>query len=99
MTTTKEDEADSVDVSKETHVDMAMREEAAKELEAAIFSTKLKLESKEAELASASSPDDTDITVAQIAEVKDIITEMEQRVSHLFPIIQDDVLFINSWLI
>jgi HAT1-interacting factor 1 len=63
-------------------VDEAMREEAAKELEAAIESTKLKLQSKEVELASTFSPDDNDITISQISEVKEIIADMEQRVSH-----------------
>jgi hypothetical protein len=58
-----------------------MREEAAKELEAAIESTKLKLQSKEVELASSFSPDDNEVTTAQIAEVREIIADMEQRVS------------------
>jgi dsDNA-specific endonuclease/ATPase MutS2 len=60
-----------------------MRDEAVKELEAAINSTKLKLQSKEVELASTSSPDDNEVTRAQIAEVKEIVTEMEGRVSSL----------------
>jgi HAT1-interacting factor 1 len=85
ITTTKEDDADdSTDGPKETHVDEAMREEAAKELECAIFSTKLKLQNKEVELASSFSPDDNEITTAQIAEVRDIIADMEQRVSLIF---------------
>jgi HAT1-interacting factor 1 len=58
-----------------------MREEAAEELEAAIASTKLKLQSKEVELASSFSPEDNEVTTAQIAEVREIIADMEQRVS------------------
>jgi len=59
----------------------ALRDEAVKELEAALSSTKLKLQNKEVELASSSSPDDNDITREQIAEVKEIVAEMEGRVS------------------
>ena len=58
-----------------------MRDEAVKEMKAAINSTMLKLRNKEVELASSNSPDDNDITRAQIAEVKDIVAEMEGRVS------------------
>src|SRR6202007_3286745 len=58
ITTTKDDNADeSSDATKETQVDEAMREEAAKELEAAIASTKLKLQAKEVDLAQSYSPD------------------------------------------
>jgi ribosomal protein L29 len=59
----------------------ALRDEAVKELEAALNSTKLKLQNKEVELASSSSPDDNDITREQIAEVKEIVADMENRVS------------------
>jgi len=58
-----------------------MRDEAVNEMKAAINSTKLKLQNKEVELASSNSPDDNDITRAQIAEVKEIVAEMEGRVS------------------
>lgn len=54
-----------------------------KELEAAIKSTNLKLQSKEVELASSFSPDDNEITIAQIADVREILTDMENRVSFL----------------
>lgn len=83
ITSAKDDDNDSADAPRETHVDEAMREEAAKELEAAIESTKLKLQNKEVELASTYSVDDNDITISQIAEVKEIIADMEQRVSPL----------------
>ena len=57
-----------------------MRDEAVKELELAIKSTKLKLQNKEVELAESSSPDDNDVTRAQIADVKEIVADMEGRV-------------------
>jgi len=59
-----------------------MRVEAGKELEAAIKSTKLKLQNKEVELASSSDPDENDVLRSQIAEVKEIVVDMETRVSH-----------------
>jgi HAT1-interacting factor 1 len=81
ITRTKEDgEEESTDEAK-THVDQAMRDEAVNELEAALNSTKLKLQNKEVELASCSSPDDNDVTRAQIADVKEIVADMEGRVS------------------
>lgn len=84
ITRTKDEGEEAADVTEaETHVDQGMRDEAVKELEAAINSTKLKLQSKEVELASTSSPDDNEVTRAQIAEVKEIVTEMEGRVSSL----------------
>jgi HAT1-interacting factor 1 len=68
----------------EAQVDEGMRDEAVKELEAALNSTKLKLQNKEVELASSSSPDDNEVTRAQIADVKEIVADMEGRVSHVF---------------
>jgi hypothetical protein len=59
-----------------------MRAEAGKELEAAINSTKLKLQNKEVELASSSDPDENDILRSQIVEVNEIVADMETRVSH-----------------
>lgn len=68
-------------IKEEGVVDKPMRDEATKELEAAITSTKLKLQSKEIELASSSNPDDNDILRAQIVDVKEMVGEMEGRVS------------------
>ena len=65
----------------EAQVDEGMRDEAVKELEAALKSTKLKLQNQEVELASSNSPDDNEITRAQIADVKEIVADMEGRVS------------------
>lgn len=64
-------------------VDQELRDEAVVELEAAIASTKLKLQNKEVELATLHSPEDNDSSRRQIAEVKEIITDMEQRLVDL----------------
>jgi len=69
-----------------------------KELEAAISSTKLKLQNKEVELASSFSPDDNEITITQIAEVKEIVTDMENRVHFPLPILENTTDNISSLL-
>lgn len=81
MTTTSEDGADAGPKT----VDEAMRSEAADELEKAIESTKLKLQNKEVELATSHAPEDNDETRRQITDVKEIIADMEQRVSLPLP--------------
>jgi HAT1-interacting factor 1 len=81
ITRTKEDGEEAPADEAETQIDQAMRDEAVKELEAALNSTKLKLQNKEVELASCSSPDDNEITRAQISDVKEIVADMEGRVS------------------
>ncbi len=77
VTRTKDDDGATAD---EQQFDEGLRDEAANELEAAIESTQLKLQNKEVELATMHSPDDNEVTRKQIGEVKDIITDMEQRV-------------------
>ncbi|KAK0754645.1 hypothetical protein B0T18DRAFT_399643 [Schizothecium vesticola] len=64
-------------------VDQALRDEAAVELEAAIASTKLKLQAKEVELATLHNPEDNDLTRLSIVDVKEIIADMEQRLVEL----------------
>jgi HAT1-interacting factor 1 len=81
ITRTQEEGEESTETGDETHLDQVMRDEAAKEMEAAITSVKIKLQNKEVELASSFSPDDNDIIIAQIKDAKEIIAEMEQRVS------------------
>jgi HAT1-interacting factor 1 len=83
ITRTEEDGDEAKGAEDETHVDQGLRDEAAKELEAAIKSTKLKLQNKEVELAESASPDDNDVTRAQIADVKEIVADMEARVSDI----------------
>ncbi|KAI0479853.1 hypothetical protein F4859DRAFT_477543 [Xylaria cf. heliscus] len=78
MTTTDDGEA-----AGSKTVDEAMRAEAAVELEKAIESTRLKLQNKEVELATSHAPEDNDETRRQIADVKEIIADMEQRLTEL----------------
>jgi len=75
-----DEENDSSKAAGPKPVDEGLREEAATELEAAIESTKLKLQKKEVDLVVMHSPEDNELTRKQIAEVKDVIADMEQRV-------------------
>ncbi|KAI1112321.1 hypothetical protein F5Y14DRAFT_422296 [Nemania sp. NC0429] len=64
-------------------VDEGMRTEAAEELANAIKSSKLKLQNKEVELATSHAPEDNDETRRQIADIKEVIADMEQRLTEL----------------
>ena len=64
-------------------IDQPLRDEAATALEAAINSTKLKLQNKEVELATLHNPDDNEATRRQIADVKEVLADMEQRLVEL----------------
>jgi len=75
--------SDNANSNNSNTVDQALRDEAAVELEAAIASTKLKLQAKEVELATLHNPDDNDIIRSTIADVKDVIADMEQRLVDL----------------
>ncbi|KAG4219727.1 hypothetical protein PC116_g31794, partial [Phytophthora cactorum] len=79
VTTSAEDEAGAGPKP----VDEALRKEAAEELEKAIESTKLKLDAKEVDLAMLHAPEDNEATRKQIAEVKELIADMEQRLVEL----------------
>ena len=78
-------EGDENGAGKEAHVDEAMREEAAKEMEAAIESCKLRISREEARLASgsasAAAAGEPKVTRESIDDVKDMVVDMEQRVS------------------
>lgn len=76
----KEGDAEANSTEDEIAAGQALRDEAVKELQAAIDSTNLKLQAKEVELATCHSPDDNEITRAQIADVKEIVADMENRV-------------------
>ncbi|KAI8164154.1 NASP-related protein sim3 [Colletotrichum sp. SAR 10_65] len=78
VTSTKEEGA-----AESQAFDEKLREEAANELEAAIESTKLKLQNKEVELATMASPEDNEVTRATITDVKDMIADLEQRLTEL----------------
>lgn len=81
ITRTKEEGDEPTEGEDETHLDQVMRDEAATEMEAAIKSVQIKLHNKEVELASSFSPDDNEVIIDQIKDAKEIIAEMEQRVS------------------
>lgn len=84
MTTRNDDGDDSAEASRQT-VDESMRAEAAEELAKAIESSNLKLQNKEVELATSHAPEDNDETRRQITDIKEVIADMEQRVSLSLP--------------
>ena len=77
VTTSGEDGAPS----KREDMDQTLRDEAVKEMELAIKSFKLKLQNKEVELATMASPEDNELARKGIQEMKEVISDMEQRVS------------------
>ncbi|KAK4138809.1 hypothetical protein BT67DRAFT_370201 [Trichocladium antarcticum] len=79
---TKSSDDDKEAATGET-IDQTRRDEAAAELEAAINSTKQKLQNKEVELATLHNPDDNEATRRQIADVKEVLADMEQRLIEL----------------
>ena len=83
--TEPKDENREVDQSRATHVDEALREEAAKEMEAAIASCRLRI-GKEEKVLAAGDVNGIDskskITRKSIDEVKEMVQDMEQRVSN-----------------
>ncbi|KAG0651874.1 Silencing in the middle of the centromere 3 [Hyphodiscus hymeniophilus] len=95
ITRTQEDGGEPKGEEDETHIDQDMRDEAVTELEAAIKSTRLKLQNKEVELASSNSPEDNEVIRAQIADVKEIVADMEGRLAELRkpPVDVKDVLY------
>ncbi|KAI0206035.1 hypothetical protein F4808DRAFT_189531 [Astrocystis sublimbata] len=82
MTTAVTTEDTGEDAGPQT-VDEGMRAEAAEELEKAIKSSRLKLQNKEVELATSHAPEDNEETRRQIANVKEVVAEMEQRLVDL----------------
>ncbi|SPQ21026.1 08098de6-c36e-4e40-89e3-1dd66b3bb765 [Thermothielavioides terrestris] len=75
VTKSPEDDDDDADTTTTNNnnntVDQALRDEAAAELEAAINSTKAKLQAKEVELATLHSPEDNEAARRQIADGKE----------------------------
>lgn len=86
VTQQKNESGEIVDGGEAT-VDDAMREEAACEMEAAIASCKQRIQKEEARHASSlnelKGPDNSGVTQTNINEVKEMISEMEQRVSDI----------------
>ena len=84
VTQQKNENGEVVDGGEAT-IDEAMREEAAKEMEAAIASCQLRIEQEEGSAAGHSANprilDKPEITQADVDEVKELVTDMQQRVS------------------
>ena len=83
---TEDDDTDPSTANKDQQpdqIDQTLRDEAAAELEAAINSTRLKLQNKEVELATLHNPDDNQATRRQIADVKEVLADMEVRLVDL----------------
>ena len=82
--TQQKDEADGNGTSQEISVDEAMREEAAKMMEAAIGSCKLRIQREEAVLQARNGlhgdADKSQISRESIDDVKEMVKDMEQRV-------------------
>ncbi|CAN8106008.1 unnamed protein product [Discula destructiva] len=81
--TSQQDEEGAAPGAAAKEINQELRDEAVKELEAAIASTKMKLHNKEVELATLHNPEDNEISRKQIAEMKEIIADMEQRLTDL----------------
>lgn len=94
--TQQKDENGEVEAGKQAHVDEAMREEAAAEMEAAIASCKLRIEQEEAALNSTPIINGgfkmPKVTRESIDEVKEIVKDMEQRVGDYFRILPSGAL-------
>ncbi|KAF4949743.1 hypothetical protein FGADI_8681 [Fusarium gaditjirri] len=69
--------------SKREEMDQGLRDEAVKQMELAIKSSKLKLQNKEVELATMASPEDNELARKSIQEMKEVIGDMEQRLVEL----------------
>ncbi|KAH8589420.1 hypothetical protein B0O99DRAFT_599873 [Bisporella sp. PMI_857] len=76
-------EGSDEDAEPDTQVDQNIRDEAARETEAAIKSIKLKLQNKEVELASSANSEENDILRTQIGSQKEILQDMENRLADL----------------
>lgn len=82
--TQQKDETGEIATSKDAHVDEAMREEAAREMEAAIASCKLRIHKESLRLSdnpqSNGAAGESRVTKDDIEDVKGMVKEMEQRV-------------------
>lgn len=67
--------------TKREAMDQGLRDEAIREMQLAIKSFRLKMQSNEVELATMASPEDNDMARKAIAEMKEVVADMEQRVS------------------
>lgn len=68
--------------AKREEIDQTLRDEAVREMDLAIKSFRLKLQGKEVEIAASASPADNELLRKDITEMKEVIADMEQRVSY-----------------
>ncbi|QYS94259.1 Histone H1-binding protein [Trichoderma simmonsii] len=69
--------------TKREEIDQGLRDEAVTEMELAIKSFKLKMQAIEVEIASSASPEDNELSRKAVEEMKDVISELEQRLVDL----------------
>lgn len=82
--------------TKREEIDQTLRDEAVVEMEAAIKSFKLKMQTIEVEIASSASPEDNELSRKAVEEMKEVIADLEQRVcSRLSEASSFDSLFVQ----
>ncbi|UKZ62398.1 uncharacterized protein TrAtP1_003648 [Trichoderma atroviride] len=69
--------------TKREEIDQTLRDEAVVEMEAAIKSFKLKMQTIEVEIASSASPEDNELSRKAVEEMKEVIADLEQRLVDL----------------
>ncbi|RDA82548.1 hypothetical protein CP532_0933, partial [Ophiocordyceps camponoti-leonardi (nom. inval.)] len=79
----KEEGESSKGKEKKPAVDQSLRDEAIEQLNLAIKSIRLKLQNNEVELATMASPEDNDAARKAIADMKDVVADMEQKLADL----------------
>ena len=98
--TQQKNEDGEVEAGEEAHVDETMREEAAKEMEAAIASCKLRIQQEEARLGAYASANGntgkSNVTNEDINEVKEMVKDMEQRVRS---ILEPSICSITTYIV
>lgn len=88
--TKQEDGGEPSKAGKAARVDTAMRDEAAKHMEIAIESCKIRMTQEEQRLNNGEITEEDKVNASRrkIANVKEIVADMEQRVSFLFSVVQ-----------
>lgn len=81
ITTAAPDEGAPAGGEQREDMDQGLRDEAVKEMELALKSFGLKLQNAEVELATMASPEDNELMRKSIADMKEVIADMDQRVS------------------
>ena len=75
--------------AKREEIDQTLRDEAVTEMDLAITSFRMKVQAKEVEIATSASPADNELLRKEVADMREVIADMEQRVSRrLFWIVE-----------